>query len=687
MKNWKSGFRKFIVLVMTTALIVGSAGSYLALPVHAEEITAGDVGTAAKNTAEEMYDSDISASAEAGESSDLDGLNADNTEGKAGAEKQEAEESTVAGGQPKAADRTDISADDGAEEESVEEMVIVDELSELPDNDELLMGYIDQLFYGDMNAGISTYGNVGETRLTDANEKKMYSELKAAIKQIAAGTRTSTEITVSGLNISLEETKTPFKKAQAATQKVVRYLLMDCPYDFYWFDKTSYGLKYGYSDVVVSITFGFTVASGYEGNGEYVTNSDKTSAAKKAVTNAQTIVSRYAEKSDREKLTNYCNEICALTDYNYDAAENESTPYGNPWQLIWVFDDDETTKVVCEGYSKAFQYLCDLSKFSGNTICYTVSGTCGGPHMWNVVTLEGKNRLVDVTNSDAGTNSNNLLFLVTPNSGTVETGYTFEIGRNFLTYTYDSNQISLLGKKILSLSAPGEPEYDDTLPGTGTTQGTGTTPSTQPNTESTTKPTTGTNPGTTTKPAAPRSKSVTLSLNGQTLKNNTTLKATFSKKYTLKATVLDTTGKVLKSGNGKITWSTSNKKIATVNASGKVTMKKKAGTVTIMAKTADGKTAKVKLKVSKAAVKVTKVKITGSKTMSLKTKKTQALKATVTPATAANQKVTWKTSNKKIATVNSKGKVTAKKAGTVTITATAKDGSKKKASIKIKIKK
>lgn len=30
-------------------------------------------------------------------------------------------------------------------------------------------------------------------------------------------------------------------------------------------------------------------------------------------------------------------------------------------ELIWVFDGDSSTNVVCEGYAKAFQYLCDLS--------------------------------------------------------------------------------------------------------------------------------------------------------------------------------------------------------------------------------------------------------------------------------------------------------------------------------------
>lgn len=60
---------------------------------------------------------------------------------------------------------------------------------------------------------------------------------------------------------------------------------------------------------------------------------------------------------------------------------------------------------------------------------------------------------------------------------------------------------------------------------------------------------------------------------------------------------------------------------------------------------------------------------------------------TVVLSNAANKAVTWKSSNTKVATVNSRGKVTAKSPGTATITCTAKDGSGKKATCKITVRK
>lgn len=91
----------------------------------------------------------------------------------------------------------------------------------------------------------------------------------------------------------------------------------------------------------------------------------------------------------------------------------------------------------------------------------------------------------------------------------------------------------------------------------------------------------------------------------------------------------------------------------------------------------------------KPSVKVKSIKISGiSKKIAAGKKIT--LKAAVSPSNAADKSITWKSSNPKYATVNSKGIVATKKAGvgkTVTVTASAKDGSGKKASYKIKIMK
>ena len=85
-------------------------------------------------------------------------------------------------------------------------------------------------------------------------------------------------------------------------------------------------------------------------------------------------------------------------------------------------------------------------------------------------------------------------------------------------------------------------------------------------------------------------------------------------------------------------------------------------------------------------VMVKKLKITGSSKKVVAGKKLK-LKIVVLPANATNKAVTWKSSNIKYATVNSKGIVTIKKTAggkTVTITATAKDGSGIRASYKLR---
>lgn len=135
------------------------------------------------------------------------------------------------------------------------------------------------------------------------------------------------------------------------------------------------------------------------------------------------------------------------------------------------------------------------------------------------------------------------------------------------------------------------------------------------------------------------------------------------KTYTLKPTLDPITSQE------KVTYSSSNTKVATVNSKGVITGKA-AGTAKITVKSGSKK---VTITVKVAKVKTKKLSgVPSSKTV--KKGKTFTIKASVTPKNS-DEKVTYKTSNKKIATVTSKGVVKGIKKGTATVT--VQSGSKK----------
>lgn len=279
-------------------------------------------------------------------------------------------------------------------------------LAELPDNDTLYEGYVQNVLYGN---GIETYGLCAGDNLTGP-AKTMYDYLKPQIKKIAANGG-ETAIIFKGAwrheddylwkGDTVEEIEA---NMAAGAKQVVNALLLDCPYEMYWYD-TSAGYKYNWEGdttrrVISAITF--TVAKQYRPdiNVGDVLFPTKAAEATKAVASAQTIVNNYKGLTPYNRLKGYADEICNLVSYDVSA----KVTYGDMNQMINVFDGNTATNVDSRGYAMAFQYLCDLD---GGITCYTMTGTItdGGQNikrvgMWNVVTLDGDNYIVDVANCD-----------------------------------------------------------------------------------------------------------------------------------------------------------------------------------------------------------------------------------------------------------------------------------------------
>ena len=166
-------------------------------------------------------------------------------------------------------------------------------------------------------------------------------------------------------------------------------------------------------------------------------------------------------------------------------------------------------------------------------------------------------------------------------------------------------------------------------------------------------------------------------VDAESVKLNVTAKTVYAgSKFTLKATVTPANA-----DNKTLAWTSSNTKIATV--SNGVVKGVKAGRVIITAKTIDGSNISAKCTVT---VKQPVTRISLSKKATMYTGKKLTLKAKVNPANASNKALTWKSSNTKIAKVASNGVVTGVKAGTVKITATAKDGSRKSATCTVTVR-
>ena len=162
--------------------------------------------------------------------------------------------------------------------------------------------------------------------------------------------------------------------------------------------------------------------------------------------------------------------------------------------------------------------------------------------------------------------------------------------------------------------------------------------------------------------------------------NKSRLSIYAGKSYKLKATI--SPSNVLQEANRVLHWSTSNPMVALVTDEGRV-FAMSPGTCTIKVTTANGKTRSCTVTVK--AVRVSKVSASNPHG-TLVTGGEYQMNCTLSPSNASNKEVTWKSSNNSVASVNSAGVVLAKSTGKATITATAKDGSGKRASFQVTVK-
>lgn len=308
-------------------------------------------------------------------------------------------------------------------------------------------------------------------------ERRIYNILKDRFTQVARGSLTDSifEVDVTGLGITVADGRFHGIDDEA----IMRALSLDCCYEQYWRNQSK-GWEYECSYVqgtneVTSITIKCEVNPSYAKNtpsGEeyylYVTDPGKISAANQALRNAQAVVDQCRGLSDYDKLAAYRDYICGQVEYNYAAYDvwlTDNKTSGDPWELIYVFDNDPGTDVVCAGYAKAFKYLCDLSGFSREIDCCLVSGRTSGPHMWNLMRVNGQSYMVDVTGCDSEWGRFGDLFLAGAGNATGN-GFTIQCPRHDLDngsyypedsrpYTYDEDTKQVYGGGFLTLAPAG----------------------------------------------------------------------------------------------------------------------------------------------------------------------------------------------------------------------------------------
>lgn len=246
------------------------------------------------------------------------------------------------------------------------------------------------------------------------------------------------------------------KEYEDAVEKAMFFVRNYAPEYTFWIDGSGYLV---YDTVKCGIVYSISPVYRSVGN-EKLMRADRLDEAEKALANARSIADKYNGKSDYEKIIGYADEICALNSYNklaYYDLDTYSQENIDPWRIVYMFDGDPSTNVVCAGYAQAFQYLCGL----GGIECHYVTGMVGELHAWNIVVLDGKSYFVDLTFCDSFPEKEikkghpYILDHVVMNAGdgfSTYYDYSGTLAADTETYKYDDDVMKYLPETLLTMS-------------------------------------------------------------------------------------------------------------------------------------------------------------------------------------------------------------------------------------------
>ena len=417
-----------------------------------------------------------------------------------------------------------------------------------------------------------------------------------------------------------------------------------------------------------------------------------------------------------QKIKRIHDYICQRVTYR-----NDNTLWVHSAASLFL---DADPAFVCEGYAKSMKIFCYYMGINCACISGTARGTSSGTpgaHMWNYVQMDDGNwYLVDATWDDVGTPPSSRYLLV----GRATKGQYITIGEERVEYTSFSTTSAETAGPVFILPVLAEESYADnkgknepavtvvpTVTPTAAVSA-GPTPTVSvkpaptvsvaptPTASAEPTPTVSVKPAPTVSvaptPTASAEPAPTVSVKpAPTASVKTTPTASVAPIPTVSVapiptatpapttTILTLRVKQTYKSGGKIkSVRTTNKKIVKVDKKGKI-IGKKAGKATVTITYTNGSRRIYQVKVQKGIVKTTAVSVNKRNIILARKGKSFQLKVTLTPVTS-QQKVTYKSSNSKVAAVNLKGKIVAKKKGTATIT--VKSGNKK-ITCKVKVKK